>query len=181
MSNQASYQPLFTLTPVSLRLVAEIAEAIGRLSAQVASPAALRLRRIHRIRTIQGSLAIEGNTLNEEQISAILDGKRVVAPPREIQEARNNAVSSAATPQVAPQVTPQVERLLQTLAGEMSREEIQGALGLQDRKSYRVRYLTPAVAEGLIEMTLPEKPNSRLQKYRLTDQGRTWLQRRNPE
>jgi len=177
MSTQAFYQPPFTLTPAILRLVAEIAEVIGRLSAQVASPAALRLRRIHRIRTIQGSLAIEGNTLNEEQISAILDGKRVVAPPREIQEARNNAVSSAATPQVAPQVTPQVERLLQRLVDVMSREETQSKLGLKDRKSFRERYLTPALAEGLIEMTLPGKPNSRLQKYRLTDKGRRRLQR----
>ena len=52
-------------------------------------PETLRLRRINRIRTIQGSLAIEGNTLSEAQITAILDGKRVIAPPREIQEARN--------------------------------------------------------------------------------------------
>jgi len=66
MSNQASYQPPFTLTPVSLRLVAEIAEAIGRLSAQVASPAALRLRRSNRIRTIQG-------TLSNARISGRLD------------------------------------------------------------------------------------------------------------
>ncbi len=49
----------------------------------------LRLRRINRIRTIQGSLAIEGNTLTEEKITAILDGKRVVAPPREVKEAHN--------------------------------------------------------------------------------------------
>ena len=49
----------------------------------------LRLRRINRIRTNQGSLAIEGNTLSEEQITAILDGKRVIAPLREVQEARN--------------------------------------------------------------------------------------------
>jgi hypothetical protein len=56
---------------------------------------------------------------------------------------------------------------------------LQGTLGLQDRKSFRARYLRPASAEGLIEMTLPEKPNRRLQKYRLTDQGRRWLQRRN--
>jgi len=49
----------------------------------------LRLRRINRIRTIQGSLAIEGNTLSIEQITAILEGKRVIAPPREILEARN--------------------------------------------------------------------------------------------
>jgi hypothetical protein len=61
----------------------------------------------------------------------------------------------------------------------MSREEIQSTLGLKDRKSFRARYLMPAIAEGLIEMTLPEKPNSRLQKYRLTVKGRRRLQRRN--
>ena len=44
-----------------------------------------------------------------------------------------------------------------------------------DRKSFRERYLKPALDEGLIEMTIPEKPNSRLQKYRLTDKGRRWL------
>ena len=53
------------------------------------SAKALRLRRINRIRTIRGSLAIEGNTLSEAQITAILDGKRVIAPPREIQEVHN--------------------------------------------------------------------------------------------
>jgi Fic family protein len=49
----------------------------------------LRLRRINRIRTIQGSLAIEGNTLSEAQITAILEGKRVMAQPKDILEARN--------------------------------------------------------------------------------------------
>ena len=57
----------------------------------------------------------------------------------------------------------------------MNREAIQNALGLHDRKSFRERYLKPALAEGMIEMTLPDKPNSRLQKYRLTDKGRQWL------
>ncbi|MDP3695699.1 MAG: hypothetical protein Q8R42_06265 [Desulfocapsaceae bacterium] len=57
----------------------------------------------------------------------------------------------------------------------MTREELQSALNLQDRKSFRERYLKPALAEGLIDMTLPEKPNSRLQKYQLTNKGRRWL------
>lgn len=43
------------------------------------------------------------------------------------------------------------------------------------RKSFRERYLRPALADGLIEMIIPDKPNSRLQKYRLTDKGRQWL------
>jgi hypothetical protein len=50
----------------------------------------------------------------------------------------------------------------------MTRPEIQQALGLRDRKSFRERYLKPALQAGLIEMTLPDKPNSRLQKYRLS-------------
>jgi Fic family protein len=59
----------------------------------------LRLRRINRIRTVTGSLAIEGNTLTEEQITAILDGKTVLAPPRELQEARNALAAYDKLPQ----------------------------------------------------------------------------------
>ena len=82
------YQPPYTLTTPILNEVAYISEQIGRITAQTQQQD-LRLRRINRIRTITGSLAIEGNTLDEAQITAILDGKRVLAPPREIQEAHN--------------------------------------------------------------------------------------------
>ena len=57
----------------------------------------------------------------------------------------------------------------------MSREALQSTLGLRDRKSFRERYLNPALDDGLIEMTVPGKPNSRLQKYRLSDKGHQWL------
>jgi len=86
-----------------------------------------------------------------------------------------DAVLSVATPQDAPHVTPQVERLLVVMHGEMAREDMQIALGLNDRKSFRERYLKPALAANLLEMTIPEKPTSRLQKYRLTDLGRAKL------
>ena len=82
-----SYRPPYTLTPAMVALVAEIAGEVNRLS--LSSGDNLRLRRTNRIRTIRGSLAIEGNTLNEDQITAILEGKPVIAPPREIQEVRN--------------------------------------------------------------------------------------------
>jgi len=85
------------------------------------------------------------------------------------------ATVSTTAPQVAPQVTPQVGELLAVIQGEMGREALQSALGLSDRKSFRARYLKPALTDGLIEMTIPDKPNSRLQKYRLTDKGREWL------
>ena len=334
MAKSKSYQPPYTITPAILNLVAQIGEAVGRLTVLTDQAKALKLRRINRIRTIRGSLAIEGNTLSEEQITAILEGRLVIAPPREVQEVRNaiaaydrfdtwqpeietdlleahrilmsglideagvyrrggvgvlaggdvihmappadrvpalmrdlflwlagsdahplvtgsvfhyefefihpfsdgngrvgrlwqslilahwnplfadipveslvfehqaeyyralqestnqtdsapfidfmlrmilNAVTTAA-PQVAPQVTPQVAQLLSVIRGEMSREDLQSSLKLHDRKSFRERYLKPALAAQLIEMTIPDKPNSRLQKYRLTDKGRQWLQ-----
>ncbi|MDR2012487.1 MAG: Fic family protein [Rhodanobacter sp.] len=89
MVKKLAYQPSFTLTSEIVSLVADIAEQIGRLNANPGFERNLHLRRINRIRTIVGSLAIEGNTLTEEQMTAILDGKTVLAPPREVQEARN--------------------------------------------------------------------------------------------
>jgi Fic family protein len=326
-------QPPYTITPEILNRVATISEAIGRLTVLADQAKALRLRRINRIRTIHGSLAIEGNTLSEAQITAILEGKLVTAPPREVQEVKNALAAykrfdswkpespkdlleahrilmsglideagmyrhggvgvmagqqvihmappadrvpylmtdlfgwlaatgahplitssvfhyefefihpfadgngrmgrlwqslilarwnplladipveslifehqaeyyqaiqestkktdsapfiafmlrmildtlTTAAPQVTPQVTPQVGELLVAIQGEMGREALQSALGLSDRKSFRARYLKPALADGLIEMTIPDRPNSRLQQYRLTDKGRQWL------
>ena len=319
--------PPYTITPHILTRIEQIGEAIGRAEAAGVSQD-LRLRRINRIRTIHGSLAIEGNTLSEEQVATILDGKSVVAPLKDIQEIRNaiqaydqyqqwspanetdllNAheilmtglldvpgryrsgqvavmgqgevqhigppagrvpqlmtnllawlsttdahpliassvfhyefefihpfedgngrlgrlwqtliltrwktlfaqvpveslvhasqsdyyatirqssvqgestpfiafmldaiLEAIRTPQESPQATPQVERLLSVLKGEMSRLEIQQALGLKDRKSLRERYLLPALQNGYIEMTHPDTPNARNQKYRLTLHGR---------
>jgi len=307
-----------------LSMVATIAERIGQRQAQ--PPLSLQLRCANRVRTIQGSLAIEGNTLSEEKITAILEGKRVIAPPREIQEVRNaiqvyeqltrwnplkegdllsahallmeglldqagqyrqcsvgvmgekevvhiappasrvadlmgglwqwlehtdlhplvastifhyefefihpfedgngrmgrlwqalllhrwhplfaylpiesmifaqqqnyyqalnqsSATGDSApflafmlqvilmtiddlpqdTPQASPQDTPQVNALLTALKGTMSRSELMAALELTDRKSFRQRYLQPALQAGWIAMTLPDKPNSPLQQY----------------
>ena len=83
------YQPPYTITSKIIHLVAQISESIGRLTALTQIQDGLKLRKANRIRTIQGSLAIEGNTLSEEQITAILNGKPVIAPPKEVQEVRN--------------------------------------------------------------------------------------------
>lgn len=93
------YQPPLTLTPHMLALVAEIAEQIGRLSAgQEAAVLTPQLRRGNRIRSIQASLAIENNTLSVEQVTAVLDGKRVLGLPRDIQEVRNAFAAYEAMP-----------------------------------------------------------------------------------
>ena len=77
-----------------------------------------------------------------------------------------------ATPQATPQVTPQVEKLLVALKGEMSASESMEVLELSDRKHFRSTYLQPALRQEVIEMTMPDKPNSPSQKYRLTALGR---------
>ena len=83
-----NYKPPYTLNSAILKRVADICELLGRLSL-FNGMQELHLRRVNRIRTIQGSLAIEGNTLTEDQITAIVDGKPVMAPLREVQEVRN--------------------------------------------------------------------------------------------
>jgi ATP-dependent DNA helicase RecG len=75
----------------------------------------------------------------------------------------------------SPQVTPQVGMLLSRIEGEMTRQAIQDALGLADREHFRKTYLAPALEQDVIEMTLPDKPNSRSQRYRLTALGQRWL------
>ncbi|HZJ96662.1 MAG TPA: hypothetical protein VFD12_02380 [Oligella sp.] len=84
-----NYQPPLTLTPKILNLVAAISEQLGRYDERENKAQALRLRRANQIRTIQGTLAIEGNSLSVEQITAVLEGKPVIAPPREVQEVKN--------------------------------------------------------------------------------------------
>ena len=323
------YQPPYTITPEILNRVAAISEAIGKLTVLTDRTKALRLRRINRIRTIHGSLAIEGNTLSEAQITAILEGRRVIAPPREVQEVKNALAAydrfdtwspeaekdlleahrilmsglideagiyrhgsvgvmaeqqvihmappadrvpnlmadlfawlsatdvhpliagsvfhyefefihpfadgngrmgrlwqslilarwnplfadipveslifehqaeyyqaiqestqktdsapfiafmlrmildtvTTSTPEVAPEVTPEV-RLISVVAGEMTRQQLKEALGLKDDEHFRKAYLLPALEAGLINMTIPDKPRSSKQKYRLTEKGR---------
>lgn len=80
-----SYKPPYKITPKIVDLVSRISEAVGSFYAHEE----LRLHRINRIKTIQGSLAIEGNILTTDQITAILDGKPVIAPINEVQEIRN--------------------------------------------------------------------------------------------
>lgn len=79
---------------------------------------------------------------------------------------------STATAEVTPEVAPEVGKMLAVIQGEMSRAEIQQKLGLADEKHLREHYQQPAVAMKLIEMTIPDKPRSSRQKYRLTNAGK---------
>lgn len=328
--------PPFTLTSAMLSHVAEIAALLGRLEALGVTGKVPVLLRDNRIRSIHSSLAIENNTLTLEQVTAVIAGKRVLGPPRDVQEVKNafaayEAMESwspssskdllaahrllmeglidaagkfrtgsvgiakgkqivhlappaagvpglmkdllgwlkrtdshpliagsvfhyelefihpfadgngrigrlwqtlilsrwnplfaylpvesvirdrqadyykvlatcdkagnstafiefllaailtalrepTATDQVSDPLTDQVASLLPILAkGELSAATCMARLGLSHRATFRTNYLNPALDAALIERTIPEKPNSRLQKYRLTEKGRKFL------
>ena len=82
-------KPPFDITNQIIDYVAEIAELIGRLNAAHLLSTNPTLRRANRIRTIHGSLAIEQNTLSLEQVTAVLNGKQVLASPKDIAEVKN--------------------------------------------------------------------------------------------
>ena len=83
------YIPPFTVTDEITSLVADIAEQVGQLTATTDNLPAPHLRKENRIKTIQSSLAIENNSLSVDQVTAILEGKRVMGAPNEIQEVKN--------------------------------------------------------------------------------------------
>ena len=82
-------KPPFEITNQMIDQVAEIAELVGKISATFSLSINPTLRRSNRIRTIHGSLAIEQNTLSLEQVTAVLNGKHVLAPPKDIAEVKN--------------------------------------------------------------------------------------------
>ncbi len=71
--------------------------------------------------------------------------------------------------------TAEVTKLLQVCNGEKTRSELQESLSLKHDENFRKAYIKPALEQGLIEMTIPDKPKSRLQKYRLTALGKEFL------
>lgn len=95
--------PPFTITDEILTLVAEISEAVGGLNAIMTDdmPHPM-LRKQNRIKTIQSSLAIESNSLSIDQVTAILEGKRILGPPNEIQEVKGAIGAYELLPNVNP-------------------------------------------------------------------------------
>lgn len=82
-------KPPFEITNKMISYIAEIAELIGRITSTNQLSSNPTLRRANRIKTIHGSLAIEQNTLSIEQVTAVINGKQVLAPPKDIAEVKN--------------------------------------------------------------------------------------------
>lgn len=83
------YTPPFSVSSKIIDLISRISELIGEINSLESSPRNIQLRKENRIKTIHSSLAIENNSLSLEQITAIIEGKRVLGAPNEIQEVLN--------------------------------------------------------------------------------------------
>lgn len=84
-----SYQPPYKITEDISTLIIEIGELVGSISVNRSMTSNPKLRRENRIKTIYSSLAIEQNTLTLEQVTDVIKGKRVLAPPQDIKEVKN--------------------------------------------------------------------------------------------
>ena len=110
-------------------------------------------------------------------------GRELGPIPKTADQVTDQVAAQAAdqvTVQVTDQVADQESRqliVLQAIFGESSRQEIQQALGLKHTRHFRDAYLLPTLHAGLIEMTIPDKPRSSRQRYRLTSAGRRYLRR----
>jgi Fic family protein len=82
-------KPPYDITPRVLKLISSISEKIGEVNATYLSKQSPQLRKQNRIKTIQSSLQIEGNTLTTEQIKALIEKKRVVGPKKDVLEVLN--------------------------------------------------------------------------------------------
>lgn len=144
-------QPAYSITPKILTLIEQIGEAIGRVEASGVLRD-LRQQRINRVRQIHATLAMAGNSLSEQQVSDILE----------------ETWPSQAGDQASDQVADQVAALLAALRQwPKTAAELITELGLSHRPSFRKNYLSPAMDAGWVEMTHPESPTAKNQKYQL--------------
>ncbi len=81
--------PPYQITPEILKLIASISEKIGQINAKFLDKPSPKLRKENRIKTIHSSLSIEGNTLTEEQITALIEKKRIIGPEKDVNEVLN--------------------------------------------------------------------------------------------
>lgn len=117
------YVPPYEITEKMLELTAEIAEALGRLSDVSDLERLPRLRRVNRIKSIQSSLAIENNTLSLEQVTDVIDGKRILGPQDDILAVKN----AFAVYKMLPKLDPFSLEDLKKAHGVMMRGLVEGA------------------------------------------------------
>jgi len=137
------YQPPFAITSLIVHRISAIAEQVGRLEGQALrlSP---QLRKQNRIRTIQSTLAIEGNTLSLKKVTAILEGQHVLGPAREISEVQGAIRAYEALPRLNPTVAKDLLSAHKMLMGDILKDAGQfrrGGVGIN--KGEQVVHIAP--------------------------------------
>lgn len=150
------------------------------------------------MKTIHASLAIENNSLSLEQVTDIINGKRILGAPDEICEVKNAFEVYEHLLEMNPYSRKDMLKAHKMLMHDLTKEagafrqggvgafagkrlvhmappaervsqlvkELMDRLGLKHRPTFRKNYLLPSMELGLVEMTIPDKPNSSRQKYR---------------
>jgi len=150
-------RPPFEVTPRSARLLSEIERRVGRHEGALRAPVSPMLRRSLRVRTIQASLQIEGNTLTEEQVTAVVEGRRVLAPERDLREVRNAIVCYEKLPKWDPG---SAKHLLAAhgvmMAGLVKQPGAWRAAGVGIAKGNQITHIAPPASRvpGLIDTLL---------------------------
>jgi len=88
-NDSITMKPPYEITPVILNYITSISEKIGEVNANYLNRPSPQLRKQNKIKTIHSSLKIEGNTLTEEQITALIENKRVIGPKKDVEEVIN--------------------------------------------------------------------------------------------
>jgi Fic family protein len=81
--------PPYQITPDIIKMIASVSEKLGQINAKFLDKPSPKLRKENRIKTIHSSLSIEGNTLTEEQITALIENKRIIGPEKDVNEVLN--------------------------------------------------------------------------------------------
>lgn len=116
-----------------------------------------------------------GKSLESKKLTVLMIDQcreRGLPPPVWKSDEKLGVTVTFSVPEATPEATPEVLRMVSAIQGEMTRAEIQKKLGLADEKHFREKYQQPGLKLGVIEMTVPDKPQSPLQKYRLTSAGK---------
>ncbi|MFI3297481.1 MAG: DUF4062 domain-containing protein [bacterium] len=87
----------------------------------------------------------------------------------------SSQVSSQVSSPVTAQVSDKILKLIEIFDGDMNRIDLQNKLNIIYKSYFREEYLSPAIEDGYIELTIPDKPTSSKQKYRLTNKGKSLL------
>lgn len=120
------------------------------------------LRKNNRIRSIYSSLRIEANSLSISQVRDVISGQLVLGEQKEIQEVKMHT-----------HVTEYVKKLLNVMEYEVpyTSTVLMEKLGLKSKETFRKNYMNPAMELQLVQMTIPEKPKSRNQRYIRRNRG----------